>query len=66
MKLQYWADCLQVARDFAGDHVDDFDIELLASALFTYDLDTNTYVECEYSDADIEACDVSTWPLSNA
>ena len=61
MTFQYWADCLQVARDFAGDHAGDFDIELLASALFTYDLDTDTYVECEYTDADIQACDVSTW-----
>lgn len=61
MALQYWADCLQAARNFAGDHAGDFDIELLASALFTYDLDTDTYVECEYTDADIQACDVSTW-----
>ena len=61
MKLQYWADCLQAARDFAGDHAGDFDIELLTSALFTYDFDTDTYVECEYTDANIEACDVSTW-----
>lgn len=61
MKLQYWADCLQAARDFAGDHAGDFDIELLASALFTYDLNADAYVECEYTDADIQACDVSTW-----
>lgn len=61
MALQYWADCIQAARDFAGDYAGDFDIELLASALFTYDLDTDTYVECEYTDADIQACDVSTW-----
>ena len=61
MALQYWADCLQAARDYAGDYAGDFDIELLASALFTYDLDTDTYVECEYTDADIQACDVSTW-----
>ena len=65
MALQYWADCLQAARDFAGDYAGDFDIELLASALFTYDLDTDTYVECEYTDADIQACDVSTWLLSS-
>lgn len=61
MKLQYWADCLQAARDFAGDHAGDFDIELLASALFTYDLATDTYVKCEYTDAEIQACDVTTW-----
>ena len=61
MALQYWADCLQAARDFAGDHAGDFDIELLASALFTYDFDTDTYVECEYTDANIFACNVSTW-----
>lgn len=61
MTLQYWADCLQAARDFAGDHAGDFDIEALASALFTYDLDTDTYVECEYTDADIQACDATSW-----
>lgn len=61
MKLQYWADCLQAARDFAGDYAGDFDIELLASALFTYDLNADAYVECEYTDADIQACDVTWW-----
>lgn len=61
MALQYWADCVQVARDFAGDHAGDFDIELLASALFTYDLNADAYVECEYTVTDIHACDVSTW-----
>lgn len=25
------------------------------------DLDTDSYVECEYTDADIQACDVSAW-----
>ena len=61
MALQYWADCIQAARDFAGDYAGDFDIEALASVLFTYDLNTDTYVECEYTDADIQACDVSAW-----
>ncbi len=61
MTLQCWADCLQATRDFAGDYAGDFDIELLANDLFTYDPDTDTYVECEYTDADIQACDVSGW-----
>lgn len=61
MKLYTWSECIQAARDFAGDYAGDFDIEALASALFTYDFDTDTYVECEYTDADIQACDVSTW-----
>ena len=61
MALQYWTDCIQAARDFAGDFAGDFDIELLASALFTYDPNANAYVECEYTDAEIQACDVSTW-----
>ena len=61
MALQYWADCIQAARDFAGDFAGDFDIEALAGALFTYDPSTDAYVECEYTDADIQACDVTAW-----
>lgn len=61
MTLQYWADCLQAARDFAGDYAGDFDIEALASALFTYDLNADAYVECEYTDTDIQACDMTKW-----
>ena len=61
MALQYWADCLQAARDFAGDHAGDFDIEALAAVLFGYDYETDAYVEREYTDAEIQACDVSTW-----
>ena len=61
MALQYCADCLQAARDFAGDHAGDFDIELLASELFDWCPESDTYVEREYTDAEIQACDVSTW-----
>lgn len=61
MKLYTWADCLQAARDFAGDYAGDFDIERLASVLFDWCPESDTYVEREYTDAEIEACDVSTW-----
>lgn len=61
MTLQYWTDCIQAARDFASDHAGDFDIEALASALFEYDYGSDVYVECEYTDADIQACDVTKW-----
>lgn len=61
MALQYWADCIQAARDFAGDYAGDFDIELLASKLFDWCPESDTYVEREYTDAEIQACDVSTW-----
>lgn len=61
MALQYWNDCLQAARDFAGDYAGDFDIEALARALFAYHYDSDAYVEREYTDADIQACDVSSW-----
>ena len=63
MKLYSWADCQQAARDFAGDYAGDFDIEALAQALFAYDYDTDAYVECEYTDAEIEACDVTAWQV---
>nr|DAM45627.1 MAG TPA: hypothetical protein [Caudoviricetes sp.] len=36
MALQYWNDCLQAARDFAGDSAGDFVIEALASELFDW------------------------------
>lgn len=61
MKLQYWNDCLQAARDFAGDYAGDFDIEALAGVLFDYDASTDTYVEREYTDAELQACDVTSW-----
>jgi|GEM_PF-3818353 hypothetical protein len=61
MTLQYWADCLQVARDFAGDFAGDFDIVRLANCLFDYDAHTDTYVEREYTEAEIQACDVTSW-----
>ena len=61
MTFQYWADCLQAARDFAGDYAGDFAIERLASALFDWCPESGTYVEREYTDAEIEACDVSSW-----
>lgn len=61
MKLYTWSDCIQDARDFAGDYVGDFDIERLARALFDRCPDADTYVEREYTDAEIEACDVSSW-----
>lgn len=61
MKLYTWSDCLQATRDFAGDFAGDFDIGRLASALFDYDAYTDTYVEREYTDAEIKACDVSSW-----
>lgn len=61
MKLHTWSDCVQGARDFAGDSAGDFDIERLASVLFDYDAYTDTYVEREYTDAEVEACDVSSW-----
>lgn len=57
MTLQYWADCLQAARDFTGD----FDIVQIARCLFDYDAHTDTYVEREYTDAEIQACDVTSW-----
>lgn len=59
MTLQYWADCLQAARDYAGDYAGDFDIEMLARVLFDYDAHTDTYVERECTDDEIEACDVT-------
>lgn len=61
MKLYTWSDCIQGARDFAGDYAGDFDIERLASALFDWCPESDTYVEREYTDAEIEACDVSSW-----
>ena len=61
MKLYTWSDCLQATRDFTGDFAGDFDIEALAGVLFDYDAYTDTYVEREYTDEEIEACDVSSW-----
>ena len=61
MKLYTWSDCLQAARDFAGDYAGDFDIEALAGTLFAYDYDTDAYIECEYTNTEIEACDVTAW-----
>lgn len=61
MTLQYWADCIQAARDFAGDYAGDFDIEALASELFDWCPESGTYVEREYTDAEIQACDVTSW-----
>lgn len=61
MKLQNWFDCIQAARDFAGDHAGDFDISQLAGVLFDYDAHTDAYVEREYTDAKIQACDVTKW-----
>jgi hypothetical protein len=52
---------LQAARDFAGHYAGDFDIEALAEVLFDYDASTDAYAEREYTDDDIQACDVSTW-----
>lgn len=57
MTLQYWADCLQAARDFAGD----FDIMQLADCLFDWWAESDAYVEREYTDAEIQACDVTKW-----
>lgn len=34
---------------------------MLASVLFDYDAHTDTYVEREYTDDEIEACDVTSW-----
>lgn len=61
MTLQYWADCLQAARDFAGEIAGDFDIEMLASVLFDWCPESDTYVEREYTDEEIQACDVTNW-----
>lgn len=61
MTLYTWSDCLQGARDFASDYAGDFDIEQLARTLFDWCPDADTYVEREYTDAEIEACDVSSW-----
>jgi len=61
MKLYTWSDCLQATRDFAGDYAGDFDIERLAGVLFDWCPDTDTYTEREYTDAEIEACDMSSW-----
>lgn len=61
MKHQYWADCIQATRDFAGDCAGDFDIERLAGVLFDWCPQSDTYVEREYTDAEIQACDVTSW-----
>ena len=57
MKLYTWSECLQAARDFAGD----FDIEALAGVLFDYDAYTDAYVERECTNEEIQVCNVSSW-----
>ena len=47
----------QATCDFAGD----FDIEELAGVLFDYDAHMDTYVEREYTDAEIQTCGVTSW-----
>ena len=61
MKLYTWSECLQATRDFTGDFAGDFDIEALAGVLFDYDAYTDAYIEREYTDEEIQVCDVSSW-----
>lgn len=56
---------IDATRAFAGDHEGDFDLDALRDVLFepayAHPEYGEDFVEREYTDAEIEACDVTSW-----
>lgn len=65
MRYYDYFEVTNAARAFAGDHEGDFDLVALIDALFekvpTHPEYDTRFIEREYTDAEIQACDVTAW-----
>ena len=65
MRYYDYSQVTDAARAFAGDHEGDFDLTALIDVLFeevpSHPEHDIVFIEREYTDAEIQACDVTAW-----